>query len=133
MKADMSDMKAILAGVAAGHRLSEDEAELAFDIIMSGNATPSQMGGFLMALRVRGETVDEIAGAVAAMRAKMTKVEAPDVAIGGGSAVGGPRGEARDGLLELGYPLPEAESLLAAAEGDTVEELIASALKLARR
>lgn len=62
-----------------------------------------------------------------------TKVQAPDVAIGGGSAVGGPRGEARDGLLELGYPLAEAESLLAAAEGDTVEELISSALRLARR
>ena len=60
MTADMSDMKAILAGVAAGRRLGESEAELAFDIIMSGNATPAQMGGFLMALRVRGETVEEI-------------------------------------------------------------------------
>ena len=69
MTADMSDMKAILAGVAAGRHLSESEAELAFDIIMSGNATPSQMGGFLMALRVRGETVEEITGAARTMRA----------------------------------------------------------------
>ena len=56
--------------MAAGGRLNEEQAELAFDIIMSGNATPSQMGGFLMALRVRGETVDEITGAARAMRAK---------------------------------------------------------------
>ena len=77
MTADMSDMKAILAGVAAGHRLSEDEAELAFDIIMSGNATPSQMGGFLMALRVRGETVEEITGAARTMRAKAVPIVAP--------------------------------------------------------
>jgi anthranilate phosphoribosyltransferase len=77
MTADMSDMKAILAGVAAGRRLSEEEAELAFDIIMSGNATPSQMGGFLMALRVRGETVEEITGAARTMRAKAVPIVAP--------------------------------------------------------
>src|SRR4051794_26106640 len=77
MTADMSDMKAVLAGVAAGRRLSEAEAEVAFDIIMSGNATPSQMGGFLMALRVRGETVEEITGAARTMRAKAVPIVAP--------------------------------------------------------
>lgn len=77
MTADMSDMKAILAGVAAGRRLGESEAELAFDIIMSGNATPAQMGGFLMALRVRGETVEEITGAARTMRAKAVPIKAP--------------------------------------------------------
>ncbi len=60
--------------------------------MMSGNATPSQMGGFLMALRVRGETVEEITGAVRAMRAKMTRIEAPSGAIDtcgtGGDAAG---------------------------------------------
>ena len=60
--------------------------------MMSGEATPSQMGGLLMALRVRGETVDEITGAVSAMRAKMTKVAAPpdaiDVVGTGGDASG---------------------------------------------
>jgi anthranilate phosphoribosyltransferase len=60
--------------------------------MMSGNATPSQMGGFLMALRVRGETVEEITGAVRAMRAKMTPIEAPLGAIDtcgtGGDGVG---------------------------------------------
>jgi anthranilate phosphoribosyltransferase len=56
----MGALKAVLAHVAQGRSLSESEAEAAFDIIMSGDATPSQMGAFLMALRVRGETVDEI-------------------------------------------------------------------------
>jgi anthranilate phosphoribosyltransferase len=51
------DLKPLLALVAAGSSLSEDDAEKAFDIIMSGDATPSQMGAFLMALRLRGETV----------------------------------------------------------------------------
>ncbi len=75
---DLTDMKAIIAKVAAGAALDEEESALAFDIIMSGNATPAQMGGFLMALRVRGETVDEITGAARVMRAKAIPVEAPD-------------------------------------------------------
>src|SRR5690606_25647602 len=56
-------------------------ARSAFDIVMSGEATPSQIGGFLMALRVRGETVDEISGAVATMRVKMLPVRAPAEAV----------------------------------------------------
>jgi anthranilate phosphoribosyltransferase len=77
----MADMKAFLAKTAARLPLTREEAEAAFNIIMSGEATPTQIGGFLMALRVRGETVDEIAGAVAAMRGKMTPVAAPEGAI----------------------------------------------------
>ena len=77
----MGDLKAHIAKVAAGAPLAFNEAREAFDIIMSGEATPGQIGGFLMALRVRGETVDEIAGAVATMRAKMLRVEAPAGAI----------------------------------------------------
>ena len=69
--------EAALAQVAAGHALSEAEAETAFDIIMTGNATPSQMGALLMALRVRGETVDEITGAARIMRAKAVAIDAP--------------------------------------------------------
>jgi anthranilate phosphoribosyltransferase len=61
--------------------LTRDESASAFDRMMSGEATPSQMGGLLMALRVRGETVEEITGAVSAMRAKMLKVRAPPEAI----------------------------------------------------
>jgi len=75
--AAVTDLKPLLAVVAAGRSLSESEAEAAFEIIMSGNATPSQMGAFLMALRVRGESVDEITGAVRIMRAKALTIEAP--------------------------------------------------------
>ncbi|AID30130.1 anthranilate phosphoribosyltransferase [Mesorhizobium sp. SEMIA 3007] len=77
----MSALKTHIAKVAAGTALSFEEAREAFDIIMSGDATPGQIGGFLMALRVRGETVSEISGAVATMRAKMLRVEAPAGAI----------------------------------------------------
>ncbi|WP_420348298.1 anthranilate phosphoribosyltransferase [Pelagibius sp.] len=73
--------KDLIAKAAAGQSLSRSEAEAAFDIMMSGDATPAQMGGFLMALRVRGETVEEITGAATAMRAKMTTVKRPQGAI----------------------------------------------------
>ncbi|GAB1582060.1 anthranilate phosphoribosyltransferase [Phyllobacterium phragmitis] len=77
----MADLKTHIGKAASGTPLSRTEAEEAFGIMMSGEATPSQIGGFLMALRVRGETVDEIAGAVASMRAKMLPVEAPADAV----------------------------------------------------
>jgi anthranilate phosphoribosyltransferase len=73
----MDAFKPLLAKVATGAALSRAEAELAFDMLLSGEVTPSQMGGFLMGLRVRGESVEEITGAVAAMRAKMLRVNAP--------------------------------------------------------
>src|SRR3982750_2741978 len=77
----MDDLKSIIGKVATGASLSRDEAASAFDALMSGEATPSQMGGLLMALRVRGETVDEITGAVSAMRSKMLTVTAPPDAV----------------------------------------------------
>ena len=77
----METFKPLLAKVAAGASLTRGEAVAAFDAILSGEVTPAQMGGFLMALRVRGESVDEITGAVGAMRAKMLRVAAPDDAI----------------------------------------------------
>ncbi len=77
----MPDLKPFVAKAAAGEALNREDARAAFEIIMSGEATPSQIGGFLMALRVRGETVDEIVGAVGAMRARMLTVEAPADAI----------------------------------------------------
>jgi anthranilate phosphoribosyltransferase len=74
-------LKPYLAKVAAGTPLTEAEAEAAFRAIMAGEATPAQMGGFLMALRVRGETVEEITGAVRAMRSQATPIQAPADAI----------------------------------------------------
>lgn len=88
----MERLRALISKVAAGDSLTRDEAAHAFDKMMSGEATPAQMGGLLMALRVRGETVEEITGAVATMRAKMLRVEAPadaiDVVGTGGDAAG---------------------------------------------
>ncbi|GGE44543.1 anthranilate phosphoribosyltransferase [Agaricicola taiwanensis] len=77
----MDNFKPHIAKIATGTPLSFEEARTAFDVIMSGEATPAQIGGFLMALRVRGETVDEIAGAVSVMRDKMTTVSAPAGAV----------------------------------------------------
>src|SRR5260221_7134831 len=90
----MDDLKSIIGKVATGATLTRQEAASAFDSMMSGEATPSQMGALLMALRVRGETVEEITGAVSALRAKMLPVIAPADAIdivgtgGDGSASG---------------------------------------------
>jgi anthranilate phosphoribosyltransferase len=92
MTGEVSGLKELLGVVASGRALDAAEAERAFDIIMSGDATPAQMGGFLMALRVRGETVAEITGAARAMRAKMLTIEAPEGAVDtcgtGGDATG---------------------------------------------
>ena len=76
-----SNLKPVLARVAAGETLSEAEAEAALSTIMSGEATPAQIAGLVMAMRVRRETVPELTGAVRAMRARMTRVEAPEGAI----------------------------------------------------
>jgi anthranilate phosphoribosyltransferase len=77
----MSDRLKALIGRAAEGPLSRAQAEAAFTAIMDGDATPAQIGGFLMALRTRGETVAEYAGAAAVMRAKCLRVRAPEGAI----------------------------------------------------
>lgn len=77
----MSDDLKPLIAAACERPLSRDEAEAAFTILFDGEATPSQIGGLLMALRTRGETVDEYAAAAAVMRAKCHKVHAPEGAI----------------------------------------------------
>lgn len=88
----MADMKSFIAKVAEGKALDRADARAAFGVMMSGEATPSQIGGFLMALRVRGESVDEIAGAVSVMRERMIPVKAPadaiDIVGTGGDASG---------------------------------------------
>ncbi len=77
----MSDALKPLIAAAADRPLTRAEAETAFTVLFNGDATPSQIGGFLMALRTRGETVDEITAAAAVMRAKCNAVTAPDGAI----------------------------------------------------
>lgn len=73
----MSDALKPLIGAAAERALTRSEAEQAFEILFEGEATPAQTGGLLMALRTRGETVEEYAAAAAVMRAKCNKVAAP--------------------------------------------------------
>ena len=113
MTGDVSDFRSLLAHVAQGKSLSETEAEAAFDIIMSGNATPSQMGAFLMALRVRGETVDEITGAARIMRAKAVSIDAPPGAIDtcgtGGDASGSFNISTASALVVAGCGVPVAK------------------------
>jgi anthranilate phosphoribosyltransferase len=77
----MEAFKPVLSKIAHGQSLTRAEAESAFDSLLSGQATHAQMGAFLMGLRVRGETIDELTGAVTAMRAKMLRVKAPKGAI----------------------------------------------------
>ena len=77
----MNDLKPVLARLAAGGTLSEREAEAAFGVVMSGEATPAQIAGMLMAMRVRRETVPELTGAVRAMLARMARVPVPPGAI----------------------------------------------------
>jgi anthranilate phosphoribosyltransferase len=77
----MSDALKPLIDAAANGPLTREQAQTAFGILFEGEATPSQIGGFLMALRTRGETVDEYAAAAAVMRAKCHAVSAPAGAI----------------------------------------------------
>ena len=77
----MSEALKPLIGAAAEGPLSRAQAEEAFGILFEGEATPSQIGGLLMALRTRGETVEEYAAAAAVMRAKCNAVKAPDGAM----------------------------------------------------
>jgi len=77
----LADLRGAIAKVASGKSLSQDEAAEAFELVMSGAATPAQIGALLMGLRLRGESVDEIAGAARAMRGKVLTVRAPGGAI----------------------------------------------------
>ena len=75
------ELKRLINRVADGERLSESDTQAALDLLMSGVAPPVAMGAFLMALRVRGETTDEITGAAKFLRARMTSVDAPPNAV----------------------------------------------------
>ncbi len=88
----MSDILKPLIGLAAERPLTRHEAERAFMAIMEGDATPSQIGGLLMSMRTRGETVEEYAAAASVMRAKCLAVKAPkgamDIVGTGGDGMG---------------------------------------------
>nr|WP_264185426.1 anthranilate phosphoribosyltransferase [Roseicella aerolata] len=99
--------------LAAGERLAESEAEGAFGVIMAGEATPAQIAGLLMAMRVRGETVPEITGAVRAMRARMLAIEAPadaiDIVGTGGDVSGSLNISTATSLVVAGCGVPVAK------------------------
>src|ERR1700758_3205333 len=109
----IEDFKALIAKAATGASLTREEAAQGFDRMMSGEATPSQMGGLLMALRVRGETVEEITGAVTVMREKMLRVAAPSDAIDvvgtGGDASGSYNISTCAALIVAGAGVPVAK------------------------
>ena len=107
------EFKALIGKVATGAVLTREEAAGAFEQMMAGEATPSQMGALLMGLRVRGETIDEITGAVSAMRAKMLRVNAPpdaiDVVGTGGDASGSFNISTCAALIVAGAGVPVAK------------------------
>jgi len=109
----MAELKPLIAKVANGESLSHEEARGAFEILMSGEATPSQIGGFLMALRVRGETVAEITGAVETMRSKMLPVTGPadamDIVGTGGDGLGTYNISTLAALITAGSKVPIAK------------------------
>ncbi|MDE0523430.1 MAG: anthranilate phosphoribosyltransferase [Boseongicola sp.] len=88
----MSDSMKPLIYAASEGPLSRTQAEEAFNILFDGTATPAQVGGFLMALRARGEAVAEYTAAAAVMRARCAAVNAPpgamDIVGTGGDGMG---------------------------------------------
>ncbi len=69
------DMQTAIKAVTEKQNLSADEMTDVMRLIMTGEATPAQVGGFLIGLRMKGETVDEVAAAAGVMRELATKVE----------------------------------------------------------
>ena len=108
----MSGLKPLI-GLAADRPLTRAEAETAFTALFEGEATPAQVGGFLMALRTRGETVDEIAAAATVMRAKCVKVTAPpgamDIVGTGGDGKGTLNISTATALVVAGAGVPVAK------------------------
>ena len=107
------ELRPLIAKIATGAALTREESAAAFEQMMSGEATPSQMGGLLMGLRVRGESVEEITGAVSVMRAKMLRVHAPpdavDVVGTGGDASGSFNISTCAALIVAGAGVPVAK------------------------
>lgn len=132
----MAELKPLIARVANGESLNREDARTAFDILMSGEATPSQIGGFLMALRVRGETVDEIVGAVSSMRSRMLPVSAPanaiDIVGTGGDGIGTYNISTLASIIVAGTGLPVAKhgNRALSSKSGTADALSALGVKL---
>ena len=109
----MSDtIKPLLTKVCAGTALTRSEAETAFGEIMAGNLTSAQIAAFLIALKVRGESIEEIAGAVSVLRAKMTPVELPEPLAGNAIDIVGTGGDGKGS-----YNVSTTTALVVAASG----------------
>ena len=132
----MELFKPLIAKVATGALLTRTEAMSAFDAMLSGEVTPAQMGGFLMALRVRGESVEEITGAVAAMRAKMLRVNAPhdamDVVGTGGDGAGSYNVSTLAAIIvaACGVPVAKHGNRAASSKSGTADALAALGVKI---
>ena len=132
----MESFKSYLAKVATGASLTREEARDAFDDLLSGEVTHSQGGAFLMALRVRGEVLDEIAGAVSAMRGRMLKVKAPERAIDivgtGGDHSGSYNISTLAAIIVAGCGVPVAKhgNRAASSRSGTADVLAALGVKL---
>lgn len=132
----MDAFKPLIAKVASGLPLTKDEAELAFGQLLSGGATAAQSAGFLMALRVRGETVEEITGAVKAMRGRMLPVHAPagaiDVVGTGGDASGSWNVSTLAGLIvaACGVPVAKHGNRAASSKSGAADVLQALGVKI---
>jgi anthranilate phosphoribosyltransferase len=113
MTAELQRFKEIIGKAATGARLSEPEAAEAFGLMMTGNATPAQVAGLLMALRVRGETVEEITAGARSLRERMARIEAPADAIDtcgtGGDGAGTHNISTAAALVAAGAGVPVAK------------------------
>jgi anthranilate phosphoribosyltransferase len=132
----MESFKPLIAKVAAGAQLTRAEAAAAFESMLSGDVTPAQIGGFLMALRVRGEGVEEITGAVTAMRAKMLRVAAPagaiDIVGTGGDGSGSYNVSTLAALIvaACGVPVAKHGNRAASSKSGTADALGALGVKI---
>lgn len=113
MTAELTRFRALIAKAATGAPLAFDEAREAFGLMMTGNATPAQVAGLLMAMRVRGETVEEITAGATALRERMTRINAPPGAVDtcgtGGDAAGTHNISTAAALVVAGCGVPVAK------------------------
>lgn len=132
----MADLKPHIALLADGHNLTREQATEAFSLLMSAEATPSQIGAFLMGLRAKGETSSEIAGAVSVMRDRMTRVAAPagamDIVGTGGDGSGSYNVSTAAAIVtaSCGVPVAKHGNRAASSKSGTADTLSALGINL---